>query len=66
MSNLLDKRYYAKFSPNSTYFNNYYGDPRNVTVSLRARFRPRPACPPFPVFPVFLHGFSSRFSNLCT
>ena len=38
MSNLLDKRYYAKFSPNSTYFNNYYGDPRNVTVSLRARF----------------------------
>ncbi|EZP47995.1 TonB-dependent siderophore receptor [Delftia sp. RIT313] len=38
VSNLLDKRYYAKFSPNSTYFNNYYGDPRNVTVSLRARF----------------------------
>jgi outer membrane receptor for ferric coprogen and ferric-rhodotorulic acid len=38
VNNLLDKRYYAKFSPNSSYFNNYYGDPRNVTVSLRARF----------------------------
>jgi outer membrane receptor for ferric coprogen and ferric-rhodotorulic acid len=38
LNNLLDKRYYAKFSPNSTYFNNYYGEPRSVTVSLRASF----------------------------
>lgn len=38
VSNLFDKVYYAKFSPNSTYFNNYYGEPRNVTLSLRASF----------------------------
>ncbi|SFD99606.1 TonB-dependent siderophore receptor [Paracidovorax konjaci] len=38
VNNLLDKTYYAKFSPNSTYFNNYYGDPRNVGLSLRATF----------------------------
>lgn len=38
VNNLLDKHYYAKFSPNASYFNNYYGDPRNVTLSLRASF----------------------------
>ncbi|RAR85326.1 outer membrane receptor for ferric coprogen and ferric-rhodotorulic acid [Paracidovorax anthurii] len=38
VNNLSDKTYYSKFSPNSTYFNNYYGDPRNVTLSLRADF----------------------------
>ncbi|WP_311221460.1 MULTISPECIES: TonB-dependent siderophore receptor [unclassified Acidovorax] len=38
VNNLLDKTYFSKFSPNSTYFNNYYGDPRNVTLSLRAEF----------------------------
>lgn len=37
-NNLFDKVYYAKFSPNSTYFNNYYGDPRNLTLTLRATF----------------------------
>jgi outer membrane receptor for ferric coprogen and ferric-rhodotorulic acid len=29
----MDKRYYAKYQPNA--FSNYYGDPRNVLVSLR-------------------------------
>lgn len=38
VNNLFDKVYYAKFSPNSRYFNNYYGEPRNVTLSLRANF----------------------------
>jgi len=38
VNNLFDKVYYAKFAPNSTYFNNYYGEPRNVMLSLRARF----------------------------
>lgn len=38
VNNLFDKVYYAKFSPNSTYFNNYYGEPRKVTLSLRANF----------------------------
>ncbi|MEG3060141.1 MAG: TonB-dependent siderophore receptor [Comamonas sp.] len=37
-NNLFDKVYYAKFSPNSRYFNNYYGDPRNLTLTLRANF----------------------------
>ena len=37
-NNLFDKVYYAKFSPNSRYFNNYYGDPRNLTLTLRASF----------------------------
>ncbi|MEG1770256.1 MAG: TonB-dependent siderophore receptor, partial [Comamonas sp.] len=38
VNNLFDKVYYAKFSPNSRYFNNYYGDPRNLTLTLRANF----------------------------
>ncbi|CAN7509413.1 TonB-dependent siderophore receptor [Acidovorax sp. LjRoot194] len=38
VNNVLDKVYYAKFAPNARYFNNYYGDPRNVVVSLRANF----------------------------
>ena len=38
VNNLFDKVYYAKFSPNSTFFNNYYGDPRNLTLTLRAHF----------------------------
>jgi outer membrane receptor for ferric coprogen and ferric-rhodotorulic acid len=33
LNNLLDKTYYAKYQPNA--FSNYYGDPRNVLVSLR-------------------------------
>lgn len=37
-NNLFDKVYYAKFSPNSRFFNNYYGDPRNLTLTLRATF----------------------------
>jgi outer membrane receptor for ferric coprogen and ferric-rhodotorulic acid len=32
VNNLGDKRYYAKYQPNA--FSNYYGDPRNVLVSL--------------------------------
>jgi len=38
VNNLFDKVYFSKFSPNSTYFNNYYGDPRNVLLTLRAQF----------------------------
>lgn len=38
VNNLFDKVYFSKFSPNSTYFNNYYGDPRNVMLSVRAQF----------------------------
>ncbi len=38
VNNLFDKVHYAKFSPNSSYFNNYYGDPRNLTLTLRANF----------------------------
>lgn len=37
-NNLFDKVYYAKFSPNSRFFNNYYGDPRTLTLTLRANF----------------------------
>nr|WP_314538926.1 TonB-dependent siderophore receptor [uncultured Massilia sp.] len=36
VNNAFDKVYYAKYSPNT--IGNYYGDPRNVLVSLRARF----------------------------
>lgn len=36
VNNLADKLYYAKYGP--TGIGNYYGDPRNVLVSLRATF----------------------------
>ena len=36
VNNLADKLYYAKYGP--TGIGNYYGDPRSVLVSLRARF----------------------------
>jgi outer membrane receptor for ferric coprogen and ferric-rhodotorulic acid len=36
VNNLTDKLYYAKYGP--TGIGNYYGDPRNVLVSLRAKF----------------------------
>ncbi|MFK3737472.1 TonB-dependent siderophore receptor [Massilia sp. TN1-12] len=36
VNNVFDKVYYAKYSPNT--IGNYYGDPRNVLVSLRAKF----------------------------
>ena len=36
VNNVFDKVYYAKYSPSG--FSNYYGDPRNVLVSLRAAF----------------------------
>lgn len=36
VNNLFDKVYYAKYAP--TGISNYYGDPRNVLVSLRATF----------------------------
>jgi outer membrane receptor for ferric coprogen and ferric-rhodotorulic acid len=36
INNVFDKVYYAKYSPNT--IGNYYGDPRNVLVSLRAAF----------------------------
>lgn len=35
-NNLFDKRYLAKYTP--TGFSNYYGDPRNVQLTLRATF----------------------------
>jgi len=37
VNNVFDKRYYAKYAVGSS-FGNYYGDPRNVLVSLRAAF----------------------------
>jgi outer membrane receptor for ferric coprogen and ferric-rhodotorulic acid len=36
VNNVFDKVYYAKYGP--TGISNYYGDPRNVLVSLRAKF----------------------------
>ncbi|KAF1044624.1 TonB-dependent siderophore receptor [Xylophilus sp.] len=36
VNNLFDKVYFKKVDPTGT--SNYYGDPRNVMVSLRARF----------------------------
>ncbi|MBK1614290.1 TonB-dependent siderophore receptor [Rubrivivax gelatinosus] len=36
VNNVFDKVYYAKFAP--TGISNYYGDPRNVNLSLRANF----------------------------
>lgn len=36
VNNLFDKLYYAKYV--TTGFSNYYGDPRNVLVSLRAAY----------------------------
>jgi outer membrane receptor for ferric coprogen and ferric-rhodotorulic acid len=36
VNNVFDKVYYAKYAPNT--IGNYYGDPRNVLVSLRAKF----------------------------
>ena len=36
VNNVFDKVYYAKYGP--TGIGNYYGDPRNVLVSLRAKF----------------------------
>ena len=35
-NNLFDKTYYAKYAP--TGISDYYGDPRNVLVTLRAKF----------------------------
>lgn len=35
-NNVFDKVYYAKYGPGG--IGNYYGDPRNVLVSLRAKF----------------------------
>jgi len=36
VNNLFDKSYFRKYGPNT--FGNYYADPRNVMLSLRARF----------------------------
>ena len=36
VNNLSDKYYYKKYSP--TGISNYYGDPRNALLTLRARF----------------------------
>jgi outer membrane receptor for ferric coprogen and ferric-rhodotorulic acid len=36
LNNVFDKVYYAKYGPSG--IGNYYGDPRNVLVSLRATF----------------------------
>jgi outer membrane receptor for ferric coprogen and ferric-rhodotorulic acid len=36
VNNLFDKQYLNKYSPNA--FSNYYADPRNVQVTLRATF----------------------------
>lgn len=35
-NNLFDKTYYKKYSP--TGIGNYYGDPRNVMLTVRAAF----------------------------
>jgi len=36
VNNLFDKQYLNKYSPNT--FGNYYADPRNVQLTLRATF----------------------------
>jgi len=36
VNNVMDKVYYAKYAPNT--IGNYYGDARNVLVSLHAKF----------------------------